>query len=436
MTPLSICLVSLVALLVIGVPVFASLAIAASISLMFNEILPLAVINTSLFEGMNIFPLLAIPCFLVAGSLMEKGNITEQIVNVVKILVGRTYGGMGITTLLACTLFAAISGSGASTVAAVGTLLIPAMIKNGYSRTYAGTVAATGGTIGILIPPSNPMILYAIIGNLSVTAMFTAGFLPGFLMSGSLCILAWCLAKKNDFRADESTPPFGFARFFRAVYHSFFSLATVVIVLGSIYAGLATPVEASIVAVLWALFVGIVVNRALTFGKILAALNEGALMCGTLVIIMGAATLFGKILTYEEAPTRLANAVLEISQNKYLVLLMIILALYILGMFMETLVTVILVSPVLLPMIIKLGVDPIHFGIIMIMCNEVGLLTPPLGVNLFVASKIGNVSVERLAVASVPYIGVMTLVILVVTFLPDIATCLPVWLGYYTVSAP
>ncbi len=434
MSPLAICMLSFLLLLVIGVPVFASLAISASISLMFNDILPLAVINTSLFEGMNIFPLLAIPCFLVAGSLMEKGNITEQIVNVVKIMVGRTYGGMGITTLLACTLFAAISGSGASTVAAVGTLLIPAMIRNGYSPTYAGTAAATGGTIGILIPPSNPMILYAIIGNLSVTAMFTAGFLPGFLMSIALCLVAWFQAKRRGFRADDNTPPFTFGRFFGAVYKSFFSLATVVIVLGSIYAGLATPVEASVVAVLWALFVGFAVNRALTLRKVVEALNEGALMCGTLIIIMGAATLFGKILTYEEAPMRLAAAVMEFSQNKYVVLLLIIAALYVLGMFMETLVTVILVSPVLLPVILQLGIDPIHFGIIMIMCNEVGLLTPPLGVNLFVASKIGKVSVERLAVAALPYIGAMTVVILIVMMIPDIATCLPVWLGYYRVQ--
>ncbi|MCL2001108.1 MAG: TRAP transporter large permease [Planctomycetes bacterium] len=432
MSPLAICMLSLLFLLAIGVPIFASLAISASISIIFHDILPLAVINTSLFEGMNIFPLLAIPCFLVAGALMEKGNITEQIVNVVKIIVGRTYGGMGITTLMACTLFAAISGSGSATVAAVGTLLIPSMIKNGYSRTYSGNVAAVGGTIGILIPPSNPMILYAIIGNLSVTAMFTAGFLPGIIQATALSIVAWTQAWRRGFRADESTPPFTFGRLFAAVYHSFFSLATVVIVLGSIYAGLATPVEASVVAVLWALFVGFAVNRALTLRKVAEALNEGALMCGTLIIIMGAATLFGKILTYEQAPMRLAAAVLEFSQNKYVVLLLIIAALYILGMFMETLVTVILVSPVLLPVILQLGIDPIHFGIIMVMCNEVGLLTPPLGVNIFVASKIANVSVERLAVASLPYIGAMTVVILIVMVFPDIATCLPVWLGYYT----
>jgi C4-dicarboxylate transporter DctM subunit len=417
-------------LLIIGVPVFASLAISAAISLFADEFLPLAVITTSLFEGMNIFPLLAIPCFLVAGSLMEKAQITAQIVNVVKILVGRTYGGMGITTILACTLFAAISGSGTSTVAAVGTLLIPAMMRNGYSGVYAGSAAATGGTIGILIPPSNPMILYAIIGNLSVTGMFTAGFVPGFVLSFALCLTAWVLARRNNFRGDETTPIFSFGLLFRTVYHGFFSLATIVVVLGSIYTGLATPVEASVVAVMWALLVGFLVNRTLNVRKVVESLNEGAIMCGSLVVIMGAATLFGRILTYEEAPLRLANAVLEFSQNKYVVLLLIIAALYVLGMFMETLVTVILVTPVLLPMIIKLGVDPIHFGIVMIMCNEVGLLTPPLGVNIFVASKISNVSVEKLAIGVLPYIVVMTAVILLITFVPWFSTILPTLLGY------
>ncbi len=430
MSPLAILVASFVFLLLIGMPVFMSLAVCATIALLFHEMLPLAVVHTSLFEGMNIFPLLAIPCFLVAGSLMEKGNITHQIVEFVKVVVGRLYGGLGLTTVLACTLFAAITGSGASTVAAVGSILIPAMIRNGYSGVFAGSTAATGGTLGILIPPSNPMILYAIIGNLSVTGMFTAGFLPGFLMSFGICAVVYFLARRNGYRADDSTPPFTWRLFLRTFGKGFFSLATIVIVLGSIYAGLATPVEASVVAVIWALFVGGVINRALGLKDIRDSLHEGAQLCGSLIIIMGAATLFGKIMTYEEAPLRLARAVLEFSTDKYVVLLLIIAALYVLGTFMETLVTVILVTPVLLPVIVQLGIDPIHFGIIMIMCNEVGLLTPPLGVNLFVASKLANVSVERLAVGVLPLIAVLTLVILIVMFFPTIATWLPYKLGY------
>ena len=430
MSTLSIALVSMAACFLLGVPIFMSLAIAAAISLIFSDILPLAVIHNTLFDGLNIFPLLAIPCFIVAGTLMERGNITQQIIDVVKSIVGRVYGGIGITTLLACTFFAAITGSGASTVAAVGSILIPAMINNGYSRTYAGSVASTGGTIGILIPPSNPMIIYAIICNLSVTGMFTAGFIPGFIMAGAQCLVAWLLARKYGYRGDENAPPVTVGNILRTMRRAFFSLATVFVVLGSIYTGLATPVEASVVAVVWALFVGGVINRALTFKDIYDALCDGAMICGSILLIVGTSTLFGKILTYEEAPLRLANMVLDFSSNKYVVMLLIIAVLYVLGMFMETLATIILLAPVLLPVLNQLGIDPIHFGIILVMTNEVGLLTPPLGVNLFVSSRLANVSVEKLAVGVLPFIGIMTCVILLVLFFPGIATWLPYTLGY------
>ena len=430
MSTLTIAMLTLCALFLFGVPIFMSLAIAAAVSILSGDMLPLAVIHNTLFDGLNIFPLLAIPCFIVAGTLMEHGNITQQIIDVVKLMVGRMHGGIGITTLLACTFFAAITGSGASTVAAVGSILIPAMINNGYSRTYAGAVASSGGTIGILIPPSNPMIIYAIICNLSITAMFTAGFIPGFLVAGAQCIVAWLLARRYGFRGDASTPPFQLGHFLRACRKAFFSLATVFIVLGSIYSGIATPVEASVVAVVWALFVGSVINRALRFRHIYKALQDGAMICGSILLIVGTSTLFGKILTYEEAPLRLANMVLDFSSNKYVVMLLIIAVLYVLGMFMETLATIILLAPVLLPVLHKLGIDPIHFGIILIITNEVGLLTPPLGVNLFVSSRLANVSVEKLSVAVLPYIGALTVVILLITFFPAIATWLPYTLGY------
>ena len=430
MSTISVVMIVMTIMFLIGVPIFMSLAIAATTAILYGGMLPMAVIHNSLFDGLNIFPLLAIPCFIIAGTLMEHGNITQQIVDVVKLLVGKVYGGIAITTLLACTFFAAISGSGASTVAAVGSILIPAMIRNGYSPTFAGSVASSGGTIGILIPPSNPMIIYAITCNLSITAMFTAGFIPGFIVAGVQCLTAWTLAKRAGYRGDDSTPPFKLSLFLQACRKAFFSLATVFIVLGSIYTGLATPVEASVVAVIWALLVGILINRTLKIKHIYAALLDGAMICGTIIVIVGTATLFGKILTYEEAPLRLANMVLEYTTNKYVVLFMIVAVLYILGMFMETLTTIILLAPVLLPVVTKLGVDPIHFGIILIMTNEVGLLTPPLGVNLFVSSRLANVSVEKLAVGVLPYIFAMTLVIIAVVFFPGIATWLPYTLGY------
>lgn len=429
MTTLSVLMIALAVFFLLGVPIFMGLAAASTVALLYSDMLPLSIVFNSLFEGVNNFTLLAIPCFVVAGSLMEHGNITGQIVDVVKHLVGRMYGGLGITTILACTFFAAISGSGPGTVAAVGTLLIPAMIKSGYSKEYAAACASSGGTIGILIPPSNPMIIYAILGNLSVTAMFTAGFLPGALVATSQILTTWLLARKHGFRSNEDLPPFRMGEFLRLLGKSIFALLTPFIILGSIYSGLATPVEASVLAIVWSLFVGGIINRALRPKHIYLSLLEGAMTCATILCIIGTSTLFGKILTFEEAPQRLASAVLAISDNKHIILLMIIGVLFILGMFMETLSTIIILVPVLLPVIIQLGIDPLHFGIILVVTNEVALLTPPLGVNLFVSSRIANISVERISIAVLPYICALVACVLIITFIPEIATWLPYTFG-------
>ena len=388
MTPLAIALIVLVAMFLLGLPIFMSLIISSVVAILAGgDILPLSVIHNSLFDGLNLFPLLAIPCFVVAGTLMEFGNITQQIVDVVKQLVGRVYGGLGITTILACTFFAAISGSGPGTVAAVGTILVPAMVRNGYSRDYASAAASSGGTIGILIPPSNPMIIYAILGNLSVTAMFTAGFIPGFIVAFAMIMTAYLLAKRNGFKGDENAAPFNMKFFLRSCGNAGFALATPFIILGSIYTGWATPVEASVVAIVWALFVGIVINRVLRPRHIYRALLEGAMTCGAVLL-------------------------------------------FFLGMFMETLATIIILVPVLLPMILQLGIDPIHFGIVLVVTNNVAMLTPPLGVNLFVASRIAGISVERISVAVIPYLIALTLCILLFTYVPAISTWLPSLMGY------
>lgn len=423
-------LISLGALFLLGMPVFMSLAIASIVALSYGGYLPMSVVHNSIFDGLNIFPLLAIPCFVIAGTLMEHGNITNQIVGVVKQLVGRMHGGLGITTILACTFFAAISGSGPGTVAAVGTILVPAMLRSGYSKEYAAAASSSGGTIGLLIPPSNPMIIYAILGNVSVTAMFTAGFIPGFVVGISMCTTAWFVARKKGFGADPDTPPFNMMMFLKSCWSSFFSLATPFVILGSIYSGLCTPVEAAVLAIAYALFVGFVINRSLTFKNVYWSLLEGAQICGAVLLIVGTSTLFGKILTFEEAPQRLAEAVLRVSNDPNMVLLMIIGVLIVLGMFMETLSTIIILVPVLMPMLNMLGIDPIHFGVILVVTNEMALLTPPLGVNLFVASRIANVSVERISVGVLPYLATLILCILLFTFVPEIVTWLPQVTGY------
>ncbi|WP_243545692.1 TRAP transporter large permease [Pseudodesulfovibrio tunisiensis] len=429
MSTLAITIVALVGCFFIGMPIFMSLIISAVIAIATCGYLPLSIIHNSLFDGVNLFPLLAIPCFVIAGTLMEHGNITKQIIDVVKQLVGRLPGGLGITTILACTFFAAISGSGPGTVAAIGTLMIPSMVRNGYTPSYAAASASSGGTIGILLPPSNPMIIFAILANVSVTAMFTAGIVPGLMVAVFMTSMAMLKAKLEGVKPDVEQPPFNLKVFMKSLSKGGFALATPFIILGSIYSGMATPVEASVIAIVWALFVGIVVNKALRWEHIKMSLLEGAMLCGTVLFIVGASTLFGKILTYEQAPLRLANLVLGVSKNPEVVLIMIVGILYFLGMFMETLSTMIILAPVLLPMVTGLGIDPIHFGVIMVITNEVAMLTPPLGVNLFVASRIANLSVEKISLAVLPYLLVLTMCILLVVYCPFLSTWLPSVLG-------
>ncbi|MFW5489696.1 MAG: TRAP transporter large permease [Desulfovibrio sp.] len=429
MSTLPLIIIVLVGCFFIGMPIFMSLIISAIVAIVSCGYLPLSIIHNSLFDGVNIFPLLAIPCFVIAGTLMEYGNITKQIIDVVKQVVGRLPGGLGITTILACTFFAAISGSGPGTVAAIGTLMIPSMVRSGYSPSYSAAAASSGGTIGILLPPSNPMIIFAILANVSVTAMFTAGIVPGLIVAMLMATMAMVKAKMEGVQVDESLPPFSMKVFLVSLYKGAPALATPLLILGSIYSGMATPVEASVVAIVWALFVGIVINKALTFDHIKKSLLEGAMLCGTVLLIVGASTLFGKILTYEQAPLKLANLVLGVSKNPQIVLIMIVGILYFLGMFMETLSTMIILAPVLLPMIRNLGIDPIHFGVVMVITNEVAMLTPPLGVNLFVSSRIANLSVEKISVAVLPYLAVLTAAILLIVYCPFLSTWLPALIG-------
>lgn len=430
MTPLTVLGIGLGLGILLGVPIYMVLIGATLAAIVSAGTLPLALVQEALFEGLNSFPLLAIPTFVVAGSLMERGGITNQIIDVVRQLLGHTHGGLGITTIMACTFFAAISGSGPGTVAAVGTLLIPAMIRNGYSPRYAAAAASSGGTIGILIPPSNPLIIYGIMANVSITSLFTAGFVPGFLVAFCMSMTAWAVARMQGFSGDRSQPPFNFVHFCRSCGRSLPSLLTPVIILGSIYGGFCTPVEASVVGVLWAFLVGGLITRQLTARGIWEAFLDGAMICGVVLVIVGASTLFGKLLTYGQVPQRLAVSFLAFSSSKTIVLLCILALLLVLGMFLETLATLIILVPVLMPVVVQCGIDPVHFGIFLVLTNEVALLSPPLGVNLFVSSRIAGISVESVVLGILPYLGALLICTLIVAFVPEISLWLPRLLGY------
>jgi len=416
------------ACLVIGCPIFVSLGVASTVALLLTNI-PMRIVALDMLKVMDMFPLLAVVGFIFAGALMEKGGMARQIVDIASLFVGRIRGGLGITTILGCLFFAAMIGSGPGTVAAMGSIMIPTMVRRGYSPEYAAGVCATGGTLGILIPPSNPMIIYGIIASTSISALFTAGFVPGFLLGLLMMGMAYLLARRSGFTgAAEGDAE---ARFWPLFRRHFFSLMAPVIILGSIYAGICTPVEASVVAVFYALFVGACITRELRIPQIWDAIKLTNVSAGTIIIVLGVSTLFGRILTMQRIPHQLAAAMMNLTDNPFVILLLIGLLLLFLGMFMETLATIVILAPIFLPLITRVGIDPVFFGIFWVITNEVALLSPPLGVNLFIAQNLSGISFERVARGALPYMLLIISFILVLILVPDLVLWLPRLTGQY-----
>ncbi|MDR1777445.1 MAG: TRAP transporter large permease [Desulfovibrio sp.] len=413
-------------MLLLGAPVFVALGVSSITVIILSDI-PLAMLATDLFKIADMFPLLAVVGFVFAGALMDKGGMAEQIVEVASLAVGRIQGGLGIVTILGCMFFASMIGSGPGTVAAMGSLMIPSMIARGYSPEYAAGISATGGTLGILIPPSNPMLVYGIIANVSISALFTAGFIPGIIVGTALMLTAYLLARRAGFKARMEMPDGRTAR--RIVLHNMWSLLAPVIILGGIYAGICTPVEASIVAVWYSLFVGFVITRRLSCKTVYQAIRMAVISTGTIIVVVGVSNVFGRFLTMYQIPQQLASSMLAITQSPSLILAMIMLLLFFLGMFMETLATIVVLAPIFIPIIKNVGIDPVYFGIFWVLTNEVALLTPPLGVNLFIAMNLSGLSLERVAKGAIPYIVVLSLLTFFSIFVPEIVTFLPKYLG-------
>jgi C4-dicarboxylate transporter, DctM subunit len=338
-------------------------------------------------------------------------------------MLGHIPGSLGIVTIFSCMFFAAISGSGPGAAAAVGAIMIPAMLRYGYPPAYAAATAATGGTLGVLIPPSNPMILYGIIANTSIRDLFVAGLLPGILVGLALAFVAYAYAKWLNIKAIDRDESDG--SLLRVLWESKAALAMPVIILGGIYSGFFTPVEASVVAVVYALVVGAFINKTLKLAGLKAAYERTHKIGGALMIVVATSTLFARIITLERIPQVLVEMFSDATSNPLLLLLMINILLLIVGCFMETLSAIIILGPVLVPLIKSFGIDPTHFGIILILNIEIAFLTPPLGVNLFVAAQIANIKIEKMIVATLPFIGILMVMLALITLVPEISLWLP-----------
>ena len=413
---------SFILFLFLGVPIAYALG-AATLAIIYIHEIPGVFMPMTVYSASDKFPLMAVPFFVLAGYLMEFGGISKRLIAFASNLIGHVTGGFACVTILSCMFFAAMSGSGPATVAAIGSIMIPAMIRNGYSPPFAGAVASTGGTLGIMIPPSNPMIIYAVVANVSVTGMFTAGIIPGLMVGGILIIASWWICKQKGFLGHTNIA--SSKDILYSIINARWALSAPVVILGGIYSGIFTPTEASVVAVNYALFVGLVIYRELDLKKIYAALLQAILVGGTVTIMVGLAGTFGRILTQFQIPQQLSSYILDLSLNWFVILMIINIALIIIGTFMETLATIILLTPLLLPVVTALGISPIHFGILIVITSEIGFLTPPLGANLFVAMPIAKVSLEEISRSVVYYIGVLFFVVIILTAIPGLSIWLP-----------
>jgi len=431
-------------LMALGAPITVGLGVAALAAMLYLGDNPIKMVQIA-FSSVGAFPLMALPAFILAGALMEAAGLSRRLIAVAETLAGPFTGGISAATVVACLFFGAISGSGPATTAAVGMLMIPAMVRSGYARGYAASITAASGGLGIIIPPSIPMVIFGISAmglqappeavaefgefqTVSISKLFMAGFFPGCVMAGSLLLTNYFRCRTAGYRG--SAEPLSPRRIMEASYKGFWALLAPLVILGGIYTGLFTPTEAAIVAIVYTLFVGGVIYRELDFKKVSEALETTTWLAGRVLLVLFTATIFGRILVENNVPAVIADAMLSLTDNLYLIWALVIFFLLIVGMFMETLAAIMILVPVMLPVAYHMGIDPIHFGIVMICTLSVGFQTPPLGENLFIASGISNVSIEEISLRALPFALAGTAAIFLIAVFPEIALWLPRAVGY------
>lgn len=427
MSPAIILSVGFICLLVLGVPVAISLGVAAILS-MLQSGLPLSYVVQSAYSAVNDFTIIAVPMFILAGALMEKGGLTERLITFSRALVGPAPGGLATVTILACTLFAAISGSGPATTAAIGSIMIPAMIKEYKDRGFSSAITASAGGIGVVIPPSIPIIIYGITSETSITALFVAGVIPGLMLALALYLTVLVISKKRGYVAQGKSKR-DVSEIWRTAKDAKWSLFAPVIILGGIYLGVFTVTEASIVAVYYALFVGVLVHKSIKLSTFIDSLTYTGRLAGTVMLVLVTGRVVGRLLSMYQIPQQVSSLMLSTFSDPITLILVIVALLIFVGMWMETLTQIIILTPLLLPVAIGIDIHPIQFGIMFVIACEIGYSTPPLGVNLFVASEIGETKIEKVSWASLPFIGAEIAVLLLVAFVPQLSLALPELMG-------
>lgn len=418
-------IVTLIALLAIGAPIYLSLGFSALLGFYLAD-LPLVASAEIIYNSLTPFTLLAVPFFVITANLMTAGGISDALVKFARVWVGHLWGGLGVATVLACAIFSAISGSSVATALAIGSISIPAMVAAGYGRAYAMGVTAAGGTLGILIPPSIPLILYGFITDQSIVALFSAALIPGLMAVASLLVCAMVIARKKRY---PRLPKASMAERLAALRQAFPSLLLPLLILGGIYGGVYTPTEAAIVSVVYAVVISQIFYNKMRFVEILRIMGKSMIDTSAIMIILAAAMLLGHYLSIVELGFRVADFVQNLGLSALQFNLVIMAILLVLGMFMEATSMLLIMVPMLLPAMIVLGVDPIQFAVLFVIAMEIGLITPPIGMNLYVVSRSGKGALQDAIRGSIPYVGVLIVLALVVLFWPATALWLPQWLA-------
>ena len=414
--------VAFLAAMAVGVPIPFAAGMAVAVGLLLADI-PMTLMAQSAYTAFEPFPLVTIPLFVLAGQLMEKGGMSERLIEISRRLVGSYKGGLGLVTIVACMFFSALSGSSPATTAAIGSITIPAMLKEKYKPRFAGGIAAAAGALGSMIPPSNLLVIYALVSDTSIPRLFLAGIIPGVVIGLLLIAVTYGISKKNNYGGQGEK--FSWKPLLCAMWDGKWALATPVLIMGGIYGGIFTPSEAAAVAVFYGMFVGMFVYKGLDFAEFLSSLRFTAIIIGSTLFILAFTKAFGQLVTIYDIPEAAGAAFGRLGDNPALVLLLIGALYLFVGMWLESIAQIVIFTAVMLPVAVSLGVDPVLFGIFTVMTCEVGFLTPPIGGNLFIASKLAKVSIEEVSIGVLPLLLPYVVIIALLAFFSEWVLFLP-----------
>ncbi|WP_372426693.1 TRAP transporter large permease [Salinarimonas chemoclinalis] len=410
-------LAGMVFFIALGAPIAIAILAASIGGIAFFTPLPLVLVAQRLMTTIDSFPLMAIPFFILAGSLMEAGGISRRLVEFAKALVGGVQGGLAASCVLTCMIFASVSGSSVATTFAIGAIIIPAMVKHGYPKSFGASLQATSAELGVIIPPSIPLILYGVAAEVSIGELFVGGIGPGLLIGAALILYVLVACRINGWGKEDHV---GRLPILAATRQAAWALAMPVIIIGGIYQGVFTPTEASVVAVVYALLVGTLVYRAISWRDLVGVLRRSVISSTIIMFIIAAAGLFSFLITRAGVPAAISAWITSVVSDPAMFLLAVNVFLFLVGMFIETSAAIIVLAPILAPVAIAFGVDPVHFGLIMVVNLALGMITPPFGVNLFAACQVAQVPLERIIRHLVPFVLVVVTCLMIITYVPEL----------------